>query len=187
MDLLANAILTLAPGAIWSINNDDYDTIDWQSPDIPKPTIEEITDEINRLKAIAIINDLKLVKLSSLDDYYTAAQYIKVTNEDNSIIFIIPLKGDTFNIQITNQVLAAQVVGNASLIFPDINGVMQTIIDLAFSEWQKFYVKAKTISFSNLILKTDKIIEINNCQTAEELNKVNLDIFPAIDKVIIDI
>lgn len=142
-----------------------------------KPTKEQILAEIDRLNS-------KETKLKLLDNLYTAAQYIKVINGHS---FLIPLKGDTFNILITNQVLAAQVAGSASLSFPDINGMMQTLIDVPFSEWQKFYIKAKKISFSNLILRDDKITEINNCQTSKELDEIDLNIFPAIDAVIIDI
>jgi hypothetical protein len=46
---ISNALLLLAPGASWSINADDYNQITWNSPDIPKPTEEEVVQKVVEL------------------------------------------------------------------------------------------------------------------------------------------
>ena len=49
---ISHALYTLAPGAEWTIiNQQDYNTIEWLSPSIPKPTAEQIQAEIARLEA----------------------------------------------------------------------------------------------------------------------------------------
>ena len=50
MDVTA-ALLELAPGALWSVRDEDYNQIQWNSPDIPKPTILEVESKIAELKA----------------------------------------------------------------------------------------------------------------------------------------
>lgn len=50
MDIV-QALYSLTPKAKWSLNGDTYDGIQWLSPDIPKPTEDEIAQEIERLKA----------------------------------------------------------------------------------------------------------------------------------------
>ena len=52
---IVNAILSLRPGCQWTISDDDYDSLIWHEPSEedggqPKPTIEEIEKEIERLK-----------------------------------------------------------------------------------------------------------------------------------------
>ena len=46
---ISKALLSLAPGASWSMNGDDYNQITWNSPDIPKPTEEEVVQKIAEL------------------------------------------------------------------------------------------------------------------------------------------
>lgn len=48
---ISKALLSLAPGASWSMNADDYDQIVWNSTDISKPTREEVEAEMARLQA----------------------------------------------------------------------------------------------------------------------------------------
>jgi len=48
---IVKALKALAPGAEWSINEDDYNQLDWFSEDIPKPTILEVEAKIAELKA----------------------------------------------------------------------------------------------------------------------------------------
>jgi hypothetical protein len=52
MDVTA-ALLELAPGALWSVRDEDYNQIQWNSPDIPKPTILEVEAKIAELKSAA--------------------------------------------------------------------------------------------------------------------------------------
>lgn len=46
---ISKALLSLAPGASWSMNDDDYNQITWNSPDIPKPTEQEVVQKIAEL------------------------------------------------------------------------------------------------------------------------------------------
>jgi len=48
---IAQALKKLAPGALWSVCDEDYNQIQWFSIDIPKPTILEVEAEIDKLKA----------------------------------------------------------------------------------------------------------------------------------------
>ena len=48
---ISKALVSLAPGASWSMNADDYDQIVWNSTDISKPTKEEVEAEVARLQA----------------------------------------------------------------------------------------------------------------------------------------
>jgi hypothetical protein len=49
MDII-QALRQLAPGAQWTMNADDYDQLTWLSPDIPKPSKEEVEAKIEELK-----------------------------------------------------------------------------------------------------------------------------------------
>ena len=46
---ISKALLSLAPGASWSMNGDDYNQIIWNSPDISKPTEEEVAQKVAEL------------------------------------------------------------------------------------------------------------------------------------------
>ena len=49
-----NALNVLTPGAEWTIINEyDYNTLEWFSTDIAKPTEQEVNDEIIRLDLAA--------------------------------------------------------------------------------------------------------------------------------------
>jgi len=48
---ISQALLTLAPGAQWAMNADDYNQLQWFSEDIPKPTILEVEAKIAELRA----------------------------------------------------------------------------------------------------------------------------------------
>lgn len=50
MDVTA-AILALRPEAKFTCNAEDYNQVTWYSPDIPKPSEDEVAQEIERLKA----------------------------------------------------------------------------------------------------------------------------------------
>jgi hypothetical protein len=45
------ALKVLAPEAGWSMTNFDYDTIEWHSEDIPKPTKKEVEAKLAELQA----------------------------------------------------------------------------------------------------------------------------------------
>lgn len=48
---ISQALVALAPGAQWSMNADDYNQLQWLSPDIPKPTRAQVEAKIAELKA----------------------------------------------------------------------------------------------------------------------------------------
>lgn len=45
------AILELAPGAQWTMVDEDYNQLQWFSPDIPKPSRAQVEAKIAELKA----------------------------------------------------------------------------------------------------------------------------------------
>ena len=47
---IAKALESLAPGALWAINANDYNQLEWHSPDIPKPTRAQVEAKIQELK-----------------------------------------------------------------------------------------------------------------------------------------
>ena len=51
MNNIFRAIMELAPGAEFSMTDDDYDTIIWYTPEITKPTIEEVNTKLAELTA----------------------------------------------------------------------------------------------------------------------------------------
>lgn len=48
---ISDAIFSKYKGCEWSMNNEDYSTLEWNSKDTPKPTEEELLEECNRLQA----------------------------------------------------------------------------------------------------------------------------------------
>lgn len=59
MNNLTRAISSLYPTAQWVMINDDYNQLDWQSANIPKPTEEELIAECNRLQEQDKLNACK--------------------------------------------------------------------------------------------------------------------------------
>lgn len=52
--MISDAILSLAPGALWSMIDEDYATLQWNpSNPIQKPSLEEVLAEEARLNTIA--------------------------------------------------------------------------------------------------------------------------------------
>ena len=51
--MITEALLSLVPGAQWSMVDEDYDTLDWNENNIQqKPTKEQVDVEVARLQAI---------------------------------------------------------------------------------------------------------------------------------------
>jgi hypothetical protein len=48
---IVKALESLAPGAEWSVNAEDYNQINWLSLDIPKPTRTQVEAKIQELRA----------------------------------------------------------------------------------------------------------------------------------------
>jgi len=57
---ISQALLTLAPGAEWTINDNDYNQITWFSPEIPKPTGAQVEAKIEELKAAEPMRRLRV-------------------------------------------------------------------------------------------------------------------------------
>lgn len=51
MTKLADAINLYNPNAQWVIDGDDYDSLQWHSQDIPKPTLKELKDLLPLVEA----------------------------------------------------------------------------------------------------------------------------------------
>ena len=51
MNNIFHAIMELAPGAEFTMTNDDYDTMVWHTPEIAKPTIDEVNTKLAELTA----------------------------------------------------------------------------------------------------------------------------------------
>ena len=49
MITVSNALFSLTPTAQWTISNNDYETIIWHTPEIPKPSRAEVEAEVVRL------------------------------------------------------------------------------------------------------------------------------------------
>lgn len=56
---IAQALQTLAPGAIYRYEDEDFNTLEWMSDDIPKPSKRKIQEEIKRLEKEAELNAYK--------------------------------------------------------------------------------------------------------------------------------
>jgi len=48
---ISTALLALAPGAEWTVLDEDYNQLTWLSSDIPKPTRSQVEAKIEELKA----------------------------------------------------------------------------------------------------------------------------------------
>jgi hypothetical protein len=48
---IPDALMSLTPGAQWSLNGEDYSGLEWLSEDIEKPTEEALLEEVTRLQA----------------------------------------------------------------------------------------------------------------------------------------
>lgn len=74
---ISHALVALAPGAQWSMNADDYNQLQWSSPDIPKPTKEEVEAKIAELKAAEPMRLLRVHrdKLLAETDWVTMRSY----------------------------------------------------------------------------------------------------------------
>lgn len=48
--MIDQALVSLRPGAVWTLNGFEYSGLDWQDETQTKPTEEEINAEIERIK-----------------------------------------------------------------------------------------------------------------------------------------
>ena len=67
---ITKAILSLRPGASWSISGDDYETLWWSDEnELPPPTEEEINQEIERLQAEYEYNQYQRLRAREYPDF----------------------------------------------------------------------------------------------------------------------
>jgi len=76
---ISKALLSLAPGASWSMNADDYNQITWNSTDIPKPTEEEIVQKIAELEYQEEVNEYQRQRAREYPSY--ADQFDQIYHE----------------------------------------------------------------------------------------------------------
>jgi hypothetical protein len=56
---ISHALKALEPNAKWVVRDDDYDQIEWLSPEITKPNWNQIEAKINELKQIQAMKFLR--------------------------------------------------------------------------------------------------------------------------------
>jgi hypothetical protein len=76
---ISKALLSLAPGASWSMNADDYNQIIWNSTDIPKPTEEEVAQKVAELEYQEEVNEYQRQRAREYPSY--AAQFDQIYHE----------------------------------------------------------------------------------------------------------
>jgi len=76
---ISKALFSLAPGASWSMNADDYNQIIWNSTDIPKPTEEEIVQKAAELEYQEEVNEYQRQRAAEYPSY--ADQFDQIFHE----------------------------------------------------------------------------------------------------------
>ena len=76
---ISKALFSLAPGASWSMNADDYNQIIWNSTDIPKPTEEEIVQKAAELEYQEEVNEYQRQRAREYPSY--ADQFDQIFHE----------------------------------------------------------------------------------------------------------
>jgi len=72
---ITHAITSLCPTASWSMSNNDYSTLFWNSTDIPIPSLEDLLAEVNRLNIEQEKNNYKILRATEypkLEDFADA-------------------------------------------------------------------------------------------------------------------
>jgi len=57
---ISQALVSLAPGAEWAMNGNDYNQLQWFSEEIPKPSILEVEAKIVELRAAEPLRLLRI-------------------------------------------------------------------------------------------------------------------------------
>lgn len=85
---IADALLVLTPGAQWVLKGETYASLEWLSPDIPKPTEAEVNAEIAVLTAQQPLVDCKnqASKLLYETDWTTIADVADPTKSNPYLI-----------------------------------------------------------------------------------------------------
>lgn len=178
---VTRAIKELSPGAQYYFESSDseIESINWTVA-MPQPSISEITQKVEELKTLDGLNAAKAQVVAALEERYRTAQAIRIVNGHT---FIAPLWGSTFNTDLVKKVNDAREYGIANLIFPDINGALQVIEDVPYSEWKKFYDIAHVVSDQNFILKNRLLVQIQQAKSVGDLSQIDVDVFPEVQQI----
>jgi hypothetical protein len=82
---LSAALISLKPGAAWSLNGDDYEGLNWLDQEQTKPTKEECIAEMARLKSAYEAKEYqrkRVVEYPSIGDQLDALFHAGVFPED---------------------------------------------------------------------------------------------------------
>lgn len=167
-------------GSDWA---NPIDGLTWENTELAKPTWSQIETALATINAAEELEALKKARKDALQETYDTAQNLILQNGHT---FYIPLKGSAFDL-IQNQYFSAQARGFAPLRWPDSTGVVRTLRDLPATVWQSFYTTAKGVSEDNWMLKEDITAEIDGCVTAEAIAAINVNQFPAVQTIQLDI
>ena len=66
---ISRALFSKYKGCEWSMNNEDYSTLEWFSADIPKPTEEELIEECERLQAEYKAKEYQRLRAAEYPDF----------------------------------------------------------------------------------------------------------------------
>ena len=82
---IASALVSLKPGALWTLRGDTYSGLDWQDSSQTKPTETEITNKITALDAVEAVRLLRIQRdrlLKECDWVVTKASETGVAETD---------------------------------------------------------------------------------------------------------
>jgi len=181
MITLVDVLQFLRPNAQWTLVGDSYEGLTWYDEIQIKPTVDEISNGYVQLAAKIEMDNLLQNKLSEIAAEYSKSQYMIIST--NNFQFEVSVVGDYFNTIVANQVLQAQVLGSAPLLVTDMNGEQQIILNVDVSVWISFFKQAKEISFNNFVTYQNKLNELNNAQTKDELSAIQVDVFPPVGTI----
>ncbi len=66
---IADALESLCPGLKWTVSNNNYDEFIWLEDNLSKPTIEDISNEIERLKLEKKLTEYKESRKKEYPDF----------------------------------------------------------------------------------------------------------------------
>ena len=85
---ISQAIKTYSHKTEWSMQNGDYNTLEWYSQDIPKPTLQEINQIREKIKTEKPWKHLRTTRNSTLSETdWTQTNDIGLENEDEWVAY----------------------------------------------------------------------------------------------------
>ena len=73
---VSQALVALVPGAKWNLRDQDYDTLEWISTDITKPTKEAVLAKQSEMQAAYDAQEYARKRATTYPDYGTQLDYI---------------------------------------------------------------------------------------------------------------